>query len=84
MTRFKLLLLILGSCTVMFIGWLILASLNWLENKRFIAYICFILAFISVLGQITALAFTLRERLRQHASSTLANPDGGSKTNQTQ
>ncbi len=62
MTRLRLLLLILVSCTVMFIGWLILACLYWTESKRAIAYIGFIIAFISVLGQITTLAIILRER----------------------
>ena len=46
----------------MFIGWLILACLYWIENKRAIACIGFIIAFFSVLGQISTLAIILRER----------------------
>lgn len=69
MRRTKLFLLILASCTVLFVALLILGCLYWREEKSIIATICFILAFFSVLGQITALALTLRERQRQHRTA---------------
>ena len=69
MRRTKLFLLILASCTVLFVALLILGCLYWLEKKSIIATVCFILAFFSVLGQITALALTLRERQRQHRTA---------------
>lgn len=75
MNRLNLLLLILLSCTVMFTGLLILACLYWVENRHGMAIVCFALTFISVLGQITALASSLRERNQQQRSRILFQLD---------
>ncbi|MDF7676432.1 hypothetical protein PT286_06750 [Neisseriaceae bacterium ESL0693] len=72
MTSFKLLLVALAACSVLFISWLLLGSYFWVQNKSGMAVICFLLAFISVLGQFATLALTLRQhqRLRQSKPAT--------------
>lgn len=75
MTKFKLLLLILASCTFMFIGWIILGCYYWVQNQRNIALMCCLLAFVSALGQFAALAFTLRERAAQQIYRALSSKD---------
>lgn len=75
MTKFKLLLLILASCTLMFIGWIVLGCYYWVQEQRIIALICCLLAFVSALGQIAALAFALRERAAQKIYQALSSKD---------
>lgn len=82
MTRLKLLLLLVASCSVMFIGLVLLGSYYWVQHARFIALPCFLVAFICALGQIGALAVFLRERALQQwqRSQTAASPSTSTQT----
>ena len=75
MTKLKLLLLILASCTFMFIGWVVLGCYYWVHQQHTITIICCLRAFVCALGQFAALAFTLRERACQQMYQTLSSND---------
>lgn len=70
MTRLKLLILALVAFSLLFIGWLLLGSYFWRIAWRGIAILCFLLAFISVLGQFVMLALTLKEHMRQRLANS--------------
>lgn len=62
MNRLKLLLLLVASFSIMFMGLMVLGSYYWLQQAQGVAVLCFLAAFVCALGQIGALAVFLRER----------------------
>lgn len=88
MTRIKLLLLLVASFSVMFIGLITLGAYYWAHNQKSTALICCLLGFVSALGQFFSLALLLREHATRvqyphRPQATAAAPNTAQPTDHT-